>query len=346
MSFQARLIAHAMIGGLGGSMLNRSRSDRDFAIRLMDHLVVPAFALGVDGRVIIWNRACERLTGLRASDVIGTKEHWRGFYDSPRPCLADLVLNGVSSERLYASLSPVDAIPSALTAENWCVMPRLETRRYLAIDAGPVYSKDGELLAVVETLRDVTPQHEAQLALKSLASLDGLTGLSNRRIFDERLEHECAEVMRGKPPVSLLMLDIDYFKAFNDFLGHQAGDDCLKLVARTIGGLHLRQTDLAARYGGEEFAIILPGSSLPGARLLAGQFRRAVEELAIGHPASPYGVVTLSVGIACTSELDIAEPAELVARADMALYRAKRAGRNRVIDLGGRGDRTSTPSAG
>lgn len=327
-------------------MLNRSRADRDFAIRLMDHLVVPAFALDVDGRVIIWNRACERLTGLPASEVIGTKDHWRGFYDSPRPCLADVVLSGISSDRLYANLSPVDAVPSALTAENWCVMPRMETRRYLAIDAGPVYSGEGELLAVVETLRDVTPQHEAQLALKSLASLDGLTGLANRRIFDERLERECSEVIEGKLPVSLLMMDIDYFKAFNDLLGHQAGDDCLKLVARTIGGRYLRQTDLAARYGGEEFAVILPGTSVPGARLLAGQFRRAVEELAIGHPASPYGVVTLSIGIACTSELPVAEPAELVAAADTALYRAKRAGRNRVVEIGATAGLASTPSAG
>lgn len=327
-------------------MLNGNRADRDFAIRLMDHLVVPAFALGVDGKVIIWNRACERLTGLPASEVIGTKEHWRGFYNSPRPCLADLVLSGISGDRLYAELSPVDAVPSALTAENWCVMPRLETRRYLAIDAGPVYSDKGELLAVVETLRDVTLQHKAQLALESLASLDGLTGLSNRRVFDETLERECSEARRGKPPVSLLMLDIDYFKAFNDFLGHQTGDDCLKLVASTIGGRLLRGDDLAARYGGEEFAIILPGTSLPGARLLAGQLRRAVEELAIDHPASPYDIVTLSIGIACTSELETADAAELIASADTALYRTKRAGRNRVFDIEGTAGKVSTSSTG
>ena len=326
-------------------MLNGNRADRDFAIRLMDHLVVAAFALGVDGKVIIWNRACERLTGLPASEVIGTKEHWRGFYNSPRPCLADLVLSGVASDRLYAELSPVDAVPSALTAENWCVMPRLEKRRYLAIDAGPVYSDEGELLAVVETLRDVTQQHKAQLALESLASVDGLTGLSNRRVFDETLERECSEVMQGKPPVSLLMLDIDHFKAFNDFLGHQAGDDCLKLVASAIGGRQLRGDDLAARYGGEEFAIILPGASLPGARLLAGQLKRAVEELAIAHPASPYGVVTLSIGMACTSQLESADAAELIACADTALYRAKRAGRNRIADLDGTSARATASSA-
>jgi PAS domain-containing protein len=126
----------------------------------MEHLVVPTFVLDPDGRVMIWNRACERLTGLLGSEVVGTKEHWRGFYDEPRPCLADLVLQGASGEALYAELAPHTSDPGALTAENWCVMPQIGSRRYLAVDAGPIFSESGELLAVVETLRDITIQHE------------------------------------------------------------------------------------------------------------------------------------------------------------------------------------------
>jgi diguanylate cyclase (GGDEF)-like protein len=309
--------------------MSNTRAGRTFAVKLMQHLVVPTFVLDADGRVMIWNRACERLTGLQASDVVGTTEHWRGFYDAPRPCLADLVIQGASGELLYAELSFSDA--GALKAENWCVMPQIGSRRYLAIDAGPIYSEAGELLAVVETLRDITIQHEAQLALKTLASVDGLTGLANRRAFDIRLDEECRRAQRNAGAVSLLMIDIDNFKAFNDTFGHQGGDDCLKQIARVIGGELLRPGDLAARYGGEEFAVIMPATPSHGAGIVAERLRYAVEALAIHHPSSPSGIVTLSIGTAAASAADAASPAALVASADAALYRAKRDGRNRVV---------------
>jgi PAS domain-containing protein len=116
------------------------QSDRGFAIKLMEHLVVPTFVLSPDCRVLIWNRACERLAGIPAGDVIGTPEHWRGFYDTPRPCLADLVAQGRLREvdELYEQHGATYAIHHGLSAENWCVMPRLGTRLYLAIDAGPI----------------------------------------------------------------------------------------------------------------------------------------------------------------------------------------------------------------
>ena len=305
-----------------------TRAGRTFAVKLMQHLVVPTFVLDADGRVMIWNRACERLTGLSASAVVGTDEHWRGFYDAPRPCLADLVLQGASGDLLYAELSFSDA--GALKAENWCVMPQIGSRRYLAIDAGPIYSEAGELLAVVETLRDITIQHEAQLALKTLASIDGLTGLANRRAFDIRLDEECRRAQRLGGAVSLLMIDIDHFKAFNDTFGHQGGDDCLKQIAKVIGGELLRPGDLAARYGGEEFGVIMPATPSHGAAVVGERLRHAVEALAISHPSSPLGLVTLSVGTATAGGADAAHPAALVASADAALYRAKRDGRNRV----------------
>ena len=135
---------------------NQGVGSLDFSVQLMEHLVVPTFVLDAECRVIIWNRACERLTGVKADEVIGTREHWRGFYDEPRPCLADLVAQGRTAEidALYANHDHAgeDAILAhGRRAENWCVMPQMGTRLYLAIDVGPIYDEDGRLIAVVET---------------------------------------------------------------------------------------------------------------------------------------------------------------------------------------------------
>ena len=195
-----------------------AEGDFGFAISLMEHLVVPTFVLNADRRVLIWNKACERLTGVHAADVVGTSGHWRAFYSEYRPCLADLVVTQKYSEikPLYANSGGAGFSDFGVSAENWCVMPKLGHRLYLAIDAGPIYDESGFLIAAVETLRDITPQKLAQSELESLASRDGLTGLANRRSFDQRLEVEVRRTGRDQLPLSLLMIDIDFFKAYND----------------------------------------------------------------------------------------------------------------------------------
>ncbi|SEE01898.1 diguanylate cyclase (GGDEF) domain-containing protein [Rhizobiales bacterium GAS188] len=316
-----------------GPALNK-QSDRGFAIKLMEHLVVPTFVLSPDCRVLIWNRACERLTGIPAAEVVGTSEHWRGFYDAPRPCLADLVALGRVREvdQLYAQHGATDAIHHGLSAENWCVMPQLGTSLYLAIDAGPIYDDAGRLIAVVETLRDMTAQKEAQVALQALASRDGLTGLANRRSFDENLDQEWRRAAREAHPLSLLMIDIDFFKRYNDAYGHQQGDECLKGVAHILSTEMLRASDHAARYGGEEFAVVLPNTTLEGARRVAEHLRQVLAENHLAHVDSPIADhVTISVGVA-TAEPPLGEnQSSLMAAADAALYRAKMLGRDRVV---------------
>jgi diguanylate cyclase (GGDEF)-like protein len=306
--------------------------DHGFAISLMEHLVVPTFVIDADGRVLIWNKACERLTGLSAEEVIGGRDHWRGFYSEQRPCLADLVLARRFGEisALYASGGNFGFSDFGVSAENWCVMPKAGQRLYLAIDAGPIYDDSGALIAVVETLRDITAQKQAQTDLERLATRDGLTGIPNRRSFDERLVAEARRGARGQAPLSLLMIDIDCFKLYNDTHGHQKGDECLRAVAETIAKALWRAGDFAARYGGEEFAVIMPDTPLAGAAQIAERLRAAVEELDIGHAASVAGAcVTVSVG-GVVADAPYLPPEQLLACADAALYRAKRDGRNRA----------------
>ncbi len=168
------------------------------------------------------------------------------------------------------------------------------------------------------------------LTLEQLALRDPLTGLANRRGFDEALRMEVGRARREGGSLALLLVDIDFFKRFNDTLGHVAGDECLRKVGEMMGACLRRPADLAARYGGEELALLLPGTSLDGARLVAEEVLVQLRRLSITHPASPYERVTASIGIACFSGAQLQdEVSQLVQAADQALYRAKAGGRNR-----------------
>lgn len=167
--------------------------------------------------------------------------------------------------------------------------------------------------------------------LSRLSFLDALTGLANRRRFDEALNYEWRRAQRFGTPLALAMGDVDAFKGYNDALGHPEGDRCLAAIAGVFLRSARRAGDLAARYGGEEFAVLLPGLDRPSALKLAEAIRRGVASLAIPHPASPTGsVVTVSLGVAVCLPSEEIPMASLVSDADAALYRAKKAGRNRT----------------
>lgn len=189
----------------------------------------------------------------------------------------------------------------------------------------------------VNVVRDISDRrraedklNEAFLMVESLASVDGLTGLANRRRFDETLEQEWHRAQRDQTPLSLLMIDVDHFKLYNDLYGHLAGDDCLRQIAQTVRTLAHRPADLSARYGGEEFAVILPGNGQPGALEIATRICHVIEQLRIPHADCPWGVVTLSIGVATCFPVTGLEHSLVVQAADAALYRAKRSGRNRA----------------
>ncbi|MEB0226118.1 sensor domain-containing diguanylate cyclase [Pseudomonas sp. 10S4] len=172
---------------------------------------------------------------------------------------------------------------------------------------------------------------EANKALGVLALEDGLTGLFNRRQFDFFIEAEIGRTKRKSDDTALIMIDVDFFKKYNDHYGHVQGDECLKTVSAIIKRHVTRTDDLAARYGGEEFAIVLPGTDYVGAFLIAEKIRIELEQSAINHSESPIGVVTISVGIGALSASKTGTSENLVDIADKALYIAKSSGRNRTV---------------
>ncbi|KQZ52323.1 MULTISPECIES: diguanylate cyclase [Massilia] len=199
--------------------------------------------------------------------------------------------------------------------------------------------RDGEQRFCMIEIRDVSGavEREKRLidhaeSLRARSYVDGLTGIANRRYFDVALDRELRRAQRAKGELSLLLIDIDSFKAYNDHFGHQQGDACLSTVAQALAAKLKRPADVAARYGGEEFAAILPDTSLEQARLHANAIRDHVAGLALPHaPAAHWPMVTLSIGVASFDRERLHEVPALIEAADKALYAAKRGGRNRVV---------------
>lgn len=205
--------------------------------------------------------------------------------------------------------------------------------RWLETRVRPV--EDGGCLVLVTDVSDRKRAADAlalaNLRLAELASTDALTGLKNRRSFDEDLEREFARSARAGTPLSLILVDVDRFKAYNDTYGHPAGDECLKLIATELKAHLRRPADLAARYGGEELVAILPDTPAAGAQARAELFRSAIRKLQIPHVGSEFGIVTVSVGVAtCLSGRIVKRHQELLRLADGALYLAKGSGRDQV----------------
>ncbi len=250
---------------------------------------------------------------------------------------------------VLAALAPTSA-PSADGAST--IIPQSESRapfplREAGSFDGPRIDqavtvtpfRDGEQRYCMIEIRDVSGavEREKRLldhaeSLRARSYVDGLTGIANRRYFDVALDRELRRAQRVKGEVSLLLIDIDSFKAYNDHFGHQQGDTCLSTVAQAIAAKLKRPADVAARYGGEEFAAILPDTSLEQARLHANTIREHVAGLALPHaPAAHWPMVTLSIGVASFDRERLHEVPALIEAADKALYAAKRGGRNRVV---------------
>jgi diguanylate cyclase (GGDEF)-like protein len=201
-------------------------------------------------------------------------------------------------------------------------------RRELIARVGMAWRLKTESERRMELLKKLRATNEE---LERLSALDGLTGLANRRRFDETINVEWGRAARNQEELAVIMLDLDHFKAFNDRHGHPAGDEALRSVAAVLRSVAGRSADLVARYGGEEFVVLLPATTADGAATVAERIRAGVESLEIVLPrARAPARLTVSLGVASALPLPHSTPADLVATADRALYRAKREGRNCV----------------
>ena len=236
---------------------------------------------------------------------------------------------------LVTGSSEVDSLPAAFAAGamDYLTKPvnaielaaRVRSALKLKDEMDRRKAREADLL---ETTRKLEAANEKLL---HLSQVDGLTGLANRRRFDEFIDQEWRRMAREKLPLSVIMLDIDHFKRYNDRYGHVSGDDCLRRVAAALQDSLRRPQDLVARYGGEEFAVVLPGTAAAGALHVAEEILTRVAGLALPHDASPTAaVVSVSVGVATREPAPPSSPGMAIAAADGALYSAKNAGRNRV----------------
>lgn len=211
--------------------------------------------------------------------------------------------------------------------------------RAFAVGATDYITKPIHLAVLRQRVRRLIQQfqlyqqlEQANRELQRLATLDGLTGVANRRRFDQYLDDEWWRMIREESPLSLILCDIDFFKKYNDTYGHQAGDSCLRRVADALRFCAKRTVDLVARYGGEEFAIVLPNTTTIGASLVAEELCSLVHSLKITHSASTVSeYVTLSLGVASMYPHPDISPTKLISEADIALYQAKSSGRNRYV---------------
>ncbi|MGN7981696.1 sensor domain-containing diguanylate cyclase [Burkholderia sp. 22313] len=207
--------------------------------------------------------------------------------------------------------------------------------RHRAMTIGALVATFGAAFIAVSIMLGAQLRHRmrAESELVLLARTDGLTGLNNRRSFGEVLDREWRRARRARSVFSLLFVDVDRFKAYNDTYGHQAGDDALAAVARCIGDNIRRPVDTAARYGGEEFVVLLPDTPQTGAAQIAERIRAAIDQLALEHAGSEYGHVTASIGLASWTPEGDEEAGIVIKAADEALYHAKATGRNKVASF-------------
>jgi diguanylate cyclase (GGDEF)-like protein/PAS domain S-box-containing protein len=324
----------ALIAAIGGFLVRQfaarqrlaaalEASEADFR-RLAEESSDMVMRVGFDELIRYVSPSCARVVGWTAEQLTGTS-----------------ALGGVNPEDQPRVQQTVEAVKRGeLDEARMLYRTRHRTKGEIWIETAMHATRradTGEIDGVVAVSRDMTEHKDLEQKLSALASLDGLTGLANRRRFDECLGEEWERAAREQAPVSLLLIDVDQFKRYNDQYGHPAGDACLKAIAGLIAAEARRAADRPARYGGEEFALLLPGSDEAGCAEVGERIREKLRALALTHAANPpTRRVTVSLGGATgwPGRAGAPDRASLVMAADKALYAAKHGGRDRLVMSG------------
>jgi diguanylate cyclase (GGDEF)-like protein/PAS domain S-box-containing protein len=288
---------------------------------LVEHSVDAIFRMTPTCEILYVSPSVKQQLGYDSEELIGI-----GVFDLI--CEEDR-----ASARAAAKRSAEPGIDNSPGTQRW--IHKDGRLVWIEVNGRMVRGDDGQPDEIIIVTRDISERKALEQQLERLATTDGLTGLCNRRGFDESLNREWLRTVRTGSPTSLLLLDLDCFKQLNDAYGHSVGDDCLRAAAQAFSRTVRRDTDIVARYGGEELVAILPDTSLEIARMMAEDVRRAIADLKIPHRENHDGggVMTVSIGVATALSLNGGSsqmPVALLQAADAALYKAKQGGRNRV----------------
>lgn len=312
--------------------------NQDRLLHIVEGLTIPTFVIDKNHIVTHWNQACAKITGVPAAEVIGTRQQWRAFYNSERPVMADLIVDKVIEEMVakhyggrYIRSKTID---DAFEAEDF--FPHFgKAGKWVYFTAAPLRDGNGEISGAIETLQDVSERRKAELALKEserlyreLSITDGLTRLYNSRHFFGRAREEIERCNRYNAPLTLILLDVDNFKRFNDTYGHIDGDRVLAALADVIRE-GIRGVDSAYRYGGEEFIVLLPETEPEEAFVVAERIRQSFELTTFSPKDGIFVNITISIGGGNYHKGE--NLTSFVKRVDEAMYEAKRLGRNRVV---------------
>ena len=302
---------------------------------VMDAVNIGAIVLDQAQRIVLWNRWMMQHSGHTASAVMGV--NLLSLYPDLQGRRIDTAVKQALSDGLPSVLSQTLHKSPFELYSNLTARGRAE-RMQQAVAIRPLSVAGAERHCLIE-INDVSIAVGREKLLREQAQVlhlqsfsDGLTGIANRRHFDVMLDKELRRAKRASAAVSLLMIDIDHFKAFNDQHGHQYGDQCLIMVAQSLAAILQRPGDMIARYGGEEFSVILPETDQTQALLIAETMREKMAQTPVLNLSSGHSTrVTLSIGVATHTAITPVEMAALIGTADRALYMAKHAGRNRVV---------------
>jgi diguanylate cyclase (GGDEF)-like protein/PAS domain S-box-containing protein len=322
------LVLVLLVGALGMSLAEqigrRQKSEDELAQREAEYRLIAENASDLverfnrDGKIVYASPASLRVVGTQRDKLLGTSGYERVLPDD-MPGVFEAVTR-LSSRKTFEETVAY----RSQHGEGHEVWLETSLRVASSVAGGPE--------GVIAVTRDISARKALEIQLESIATRDGLTGLVNRRAFDEALDLEVRRARRESLPLSLIMVDVDRFKYYNDTYGHLAGDACLKVIANTIALAAKRPGDIAARYGGEEMALILPNTNAAGVAFIAGEMCRQVQALNVPHERNvPWQVATISIGVATLypDEDEDATANGLILSADAALYAAKGAGRNR-----------------